>query len=268
MERITVQVQGRTIVCMKFDNTYSAQDDIILLTGAATYYFNYLPLMPLLRSGRVIVIHTPLHGYGANQSQGPAIENGDELVQFQEEVVRALVESKQTTPRVHLWGYSLGGMTLLRILLRGKLDDVVSKSIIMCAAYHSCLGEQFFRELITPEGRYQSKELSKLAFPKWLKGIASTVPHGRFVSCDEACVADTLCAAGFEAQALPSAKISKETLLMCGLDDEIFPPETVRKNAELFELPQFQVLPGTHNGYYFHPVIFAFYINQFIWGKM
>lgn len=145
MEKIVLNVNGRKVVCFKNHVKNPKGEDLVILPGAGTIIGSYITLLPFIKNANTILIHSPLHGGGKNMSEGPAIKSANELVEFYTQTIKELVKSKLTTAKVNVLGYSLGGMTLFRIVTNNMLQDILKKAIFMNTAYKIYKDPSFLR---------------------------------------------------------------------------------------------------------------------------
>ena len=124
---------------------------VIILTGAATYASNYAIFAMQFKETEVIIINTPGHGFGKTLTKGEPLTDGNNLVDFQVDVIKKLIKEKYCTTKVILLGYSIGGMTLLNIINRKLLENNIDLCILFASARFTRHNEKVIKGLYNKE---------------------------------------------------------------------------------------------------------------------
>lgn len=263
MQRITLDINGRKVVCFKNTVKHPKGDDLIILPGACTVAGSYITFIPCIKNVNTILIHTPLHGGGDDMSEGPAITTAHGLVDFYLQTIKKLVKSKIATAKVNVLGYSLGGMTLFRLVGENLLKDILGKAVFMNTAYKIYKDPSFFTNILGKNvfiaGTYTTNKI-RLVF----NGIIKKVCKNIFVASPEACDADIHCAKDFSGEKDTDIKIETPSLYIATKNDNIFPPSITKAMFGEFLNITVKFFKGGHKAYINRAFSFAKSIDEFL----
>jgi len=134
LKKINLIINNKEIICLKKVESKPRYNTVIILTGAATYASNYAIFAKQFKETEVIIINTPGHGFGKSSTKGEPLTDGNDLIDFQVNVIKQLIKENYCSTKVTLLGYSIGGMTLLNIVNRKLLNENIDLYILFASA--------------------------------------------------------------------------------------------------------------------------------------
>lgn len=133
MKKIELIINNKRVICFK-KKCNSKYNTVIILTGASTYASNYFLFAKQFKQTQVIIINTPGHGFRKSLTEGEPLTDGNDLVDFQVNVIKQLIKENHSTCKITLLGYSIGGMTLLNIVNRKLLHEEIDLCVLIASA--------------------------------------------------------------------------------------------------------------------------------------
>ncbi|WP_291632540.1 alpha/beta hydrolase [Clostridium sp.] len=169
---------------------------IIILTGSGTHASNYYLFAKQFKETEVIIINTPGHGFRKSLTEGEALTNGNELVNFQVNVIKQLIKENYCSYKITLLGYSLGGMTLLNIVNRKLLDANIDLCVLISSArftrhdkevvkglYNKETKTFNIKSLLEKNGTCRTPWYINCINPNWISVLSSSC-YSDFLQCD------------------------------------------------------------------------------------
>ena len=169
---------------------------VIILTGAGTQASNYAMFAKQFKKTEVIIINTPGHGFWKSLTEGEPLTNGNDLVDFQVNVIKQLIKEDRCSCRITLLGYSIGGMTLLNIINRKLLDENIELCILFASARFTRHDKEVIKGLFNEEtNTFNTKSLIeknctrktpwyiKYLNPNWISALSANC-YADFLQCD------------------------------------------------------------------------------------
>jgi surfactin synthase thioesterase subunit len=196
MKKIQLMINNKKVICLKKVTLKPKYNTVIVLTGASTYASIYSMFANQFKKTEVIVINTPGHGFGNSLTEGEALTDGNDLVDFQVSVIKMLIKENYCTSKITLLGYSLGGMTLLNIVNRKLLDENIALCVLIASARFTKHDNEVVKGLYNKEtNTFNTKSLMeknctnktpwyiKYLNPKWIFALP-TACYSDFLQCD------------------------------------------------------------------------------------
>lgn len=196
LKKINLIINEKNIICLKKMEHKPRYNTIIILTGAATYASNYAIFAKQFKETEVIIINTPGHGFRKLLTPGEPLTNGNDLINFQVNVIKQLIKENYCTVKITLLGYSIGGMTLLNIVNRKLLDENIDLCVLFSSARFTRHNKAVIKGLYNKETkRFNIKSLMEINcksnMPWYIKYLnpnlictLSDTCHADFLECD------------------------------------------------------------------------------------
>ena len=242
LKKINLIINNKEIICLKKVESKPRYNTVIILTGAGTYASNYAIFAKQFKETEVIIINTPGHGFGKSLTKGEPLTDGNDLINFQVNVIKQLIKENYCSAKVILFGYSIGGMTLLNIVNRKLLE----KNIELCILFASARFTRYDKAVI--KGLYNKE--TKMFNVKSLmeKNCISKTPwYIKYINPNLICTLSATCHADFlECDSMN--EISKNELMIdnnmsiiafLGKDDCFFSEEELLKTIKRFKYSNF-----------------------------
>lgn len=242
LKKINLNINDNKIICLKKVESKPRYNTVIILTGAVTYASNYAVFAKQFKETEVIIINTPGHGFGKSLTKGEPLTDGNDLIDFQVNVIKQLIKENYCTPKVTLLGYSIGGMALLNIINRKLLE----KNIDLCVLFSSARFTRHDEEVI--KGLY-NKETNTFNIKSLMeKNCTSKTPwYIKYLNPNLICTLSNTCQADFlECDSMN--EISKNEIMIdnnksviafLGKDDCFFSEEQLLKTLKSFKQSTF-----------------------------
>lgn len=196
LKKINLIINNKKVVCLKKVERNPKYNTVIILTGAGTQATNYAIFAKQFKETEVIIINTPGHGFGRSLTEGEALTDGNDLVDFQVNVIKQLMKEKRCSCKITLLGYSIGGMTLLNIINRKLLDENISLCVLFASARFTRHDNEVIKGLFNKEtNTFNTKSLIeknctnktpwyiKYLNPNMISALSSTC-YADFLQCD------------------------------------------------------------------------------------
>ena len=196
LKKINLIVNNKKVICMKKEESNLQYNTVIILTGAATYASNYALFAKQFKETEVIIINTPGHGFGKSLTKGEALTDGNDLINFQVNVIKQLIKENYCSTKITLLGYSIGGMTLLNIVNRKLLPKNIDLCVLFSSARFTRHDEKVIKGLYDKETKtFNIKSLMEknctCKTPWYIKYLnpnlicnLSVACHADFLECD------------------------------------------------------------------------------------
>ena len=195
-KKIKLSINDKEVICLKKIERNPKYNTVIILTGAGTHASNYAIFARQFKKTEVIIINTPGHGFGKSLSEGEALIDGNDLVDFQVSVIKELIKENCCSCKITLLGYSIGGMTLLNIINRKLLDENIYLCVLFASARftrhdnkvikglyneetHSFNTKSFIEKNCTNKTPWYIKYLN----PNWISALSISC-YSDFLQCD------------------------------------------------------------------------------------
>ena len=242
MKRIRLLINNKEVVCLKKVERNPKYNTVVILTGAATIASNYSIFARQFKKTEVIIINPPGHGFGKSLTEGKPLTDGNDLINFQVNVIKSLIKENHCTCKITLIGYSLGGMTLLNIVNRKLLDENIDLCVLTCSARLTKHDNDFAKALYNAEAStFNSRSLIKKNFtcktpwyikyinPKWIYALP------------EVCYADLLLGDSMNeiSETEPMLENDKNIIALIGEDDFFFSQAEAIKAIKSFKKTRF-----------------------------
>jgi len=196
MKKIELIINNKKVICLKKEQFKPKYNTVIILTGESTYASIYFIFAKQFKKTEVIIINTPGHGLGNSLTEGEPLTDGNDLVDFQVNVIKQLIKENHCTCKITLLGYSLGGMTMLNIVNRKLLDESIELCVLIASARFTRHDNEVIKGLYNKEtNTFNTKSLMeknstcetpwyiKYLNPKWLFALP-TACYADFLQCD------------------------------------------------------------------------------------
>lgn len=196
LKRITLIINNKKVICLKKVELKPKYNTIIILIGSGTHASNYSIFANQFKQTEVIIINTPGHGFRKSLTQGESLIDGNDLVDFQVNVIKQLIKENHCSHKVVLLGYSLGGMTLLNIVNRKLLDENIDLCVLISSARFTRHDKEVINGLYDKEtDTFNTKSLMeknctnktpwyiKYLNPNWVRNFSVTC-YSDFLQCD------------------------------------------------------------------------------------
>lgn len=196
MKKIELIINNKKVFCLEKEQRNPKYNTIIILTGASTYASNYVMFAKQFKDTQVIIINTPGHGFRESLTEGEPLTDGNELVDFQVNVIKQLITEKHSTCKITLIGYSIGGMLLLNIINRKLLDENIDLCVLFSSARFTRYNNEIVKGLYDKETKtFNTKSLMEKNFtckapwyikylnPNW-KIVLPIASYADFLQCD------------------------------------------------------------------------------------
>ena len=196
LKKINLIINNKKIICLKKVEKNPIYNTVIILTGAGTHASNYTIFANQFKKTEVIIINTPGHGFGKSLTEGESLTDGNDLVNFQVNVIKRLMKDNHCSCKITLLGYSIGGMTLLNIINRKLLDKNIDLCVLISSARYTRHNKDVIKGLYDEEtSTFNIKSLIeknciikmpwyiKHFNPNWMS-IFSITCNSDFLQCD------------------------------------------------------------------------------------
>lgn len=196
MKKIELIINNKKVICLKKEQFKPKYNTVIVLTGASTYASVYFIFAKQFKKTEVIIINTPGHGLGNSLTEGEALTDGNDLVDFEVNVIKQLIKENHCTSKITLLGYSLGGMTLLNIVNRNLLDENIGLCVLIASSRFTRHDNEIVKGLYNKEtNTFNTKSLLeknctnktswyiKYLNPKWIFALPNAC-YADFLQCD------------------------------------------------------------------------------------
>lgn len=196
LKRITLLINNKKVICLKKVESNPKYNTIIILIGSGTQASNYSIFANQFTQTEVIIINTPGHGFRKLLTQGEALTDGNDLVDFQVNVIKRLIKGNHCSHKVVLLGYSIGGMTLLNIVNRKLLDENTDICVLISSARFTRQDKEVLNGLYNKKTKtFNTKSLMeknctnktpwyiKYLNPNWVRNFSITC-YSDFLQCD------------------------------------------------------------------------------------
>ena len=196
LKKISLIINNKKVICMKKALLYPKNNTVIILTGSGTNASNYFLFANQFKETEVIIINTPGHGLWNSLTEGESLTDGNDLVDFQVNVIKQLMKENHCSRRITLLGYSLGGMTLLNIVNRRLLDDNIALCVLISSARFTRYDKEVIKGLYNEETKiFNTKSLMekncinktpwyiKYLNPNWMSTFSISC-YSDFLQCD------------------------------------------------------------------------------------
>ena len=196
LKKINLIINNKKVICLKKVERNPKYNTVIILTGAGTQATNYAIFAKQFKETEVIIINTPGHGFGKSLTEGEALTDGNDLVDFQVNVIKQLIKENHCSCKITLLGYSIGGMTLLNIINRKLLDENISLCVLFASARFTRHDNEVIKGLFNKEtNTFNTKSLIeknctnktpwyiKYLNPNMISALSTTC-YADFLQCD------------------------------------------------------------------------------------
>lgn len=188
LKRINLTINNKKVICLKKVERNPRYNTVIVLTGAGTHASNYAIFAKQFKKTEVIIINTPGHGFGKSLTDGEPLTVGNDLVDFQVNVIKQLMKENHSTSSITLLGYSIGGMTLLNIVNRKLLDDNIDLCVLFASARFTRHDNEVIKGLYNEEtNKFNTKSLMEKnctsKTPWYIKYLNPNLISALSVSC-------------------------------------------------------------------------------------
>jgi len=196
LKKISLIINNKKVICLKKVVSSPQYNTVIILTGSGTNASNYSIFANQFKKTEVIIINTPGHGLWNSFTEGDSLTDGNDLVDFQVNVIKQLLKENHCSCKITLLGYSLGGMTMLNIVNRKLLDENITLCVLISSARFTRYDKEVIKGLYNEETKaFNTKSLIeknctnktpwyiKYLNPNWMSSL-SIACYSDFLQCD------------------------------------------------------------------------------------
>ena len=196
LKKISLIINNKKVICLKKVVVNPQYNTVIILTGSGTNASNYSIFANQFKKTEVIIINTPGHGLWNSFTEGDSLTDGNDLVDFQVNVIKQLMKENHCSCKITLLGYSLGGMTMLNIVNRKLLDENIALCVLISSARFTRYDKEVIKGLYNEETKtFNTKSLMeknctnktpwyiKYLNPNWMSSL-SIACYSDFLQCD------------------------------------------------------------------------------------